>query len=613
MKRFLTTLAILIVVLVAGLTALVLLVNPNDFRGYLVDKVEQKSGYQLAFEGDMRWHVWPTLSIITGPVSVTAPGAKSPIVSAENMRLDVELWPLISHRLAVEQIVLDGAVVRYTPESQIQKLDKDPIAPGSIANNPQEKSPSQWLLDVEKVEISNSLVIWQTKSDEFNLRDINLSLKKRDNKQLSASFSGNLSKNQQELTFSSQADIDLSQLSQSISGRLSQLDYKFIGVALPESGIEGNIVTDFVFEKTEQPKLSLSNLAITANDSNLSGTIDAIFTEIPNLNINLSSSLLNLDSLFGTPNQKDNAEMAKINSTRIGVKPVISGIEKEKYNLSSLALFTATIQVKIDSLTYRGMKIDNVVFNANNKAPLFTVSQLTGDAFGGKFALPVELNYQNVPAEVKAQPNFKYVELTPLLTAFNLPQKMSGSLSIAGNFSGPGYDGDAIKKLWQGNADLRINNARLAGLNIPLLIQQSFSRVTNKVNAPKDTGNYTEVKLFTAQGQLNKGQFNLSSLTATSELINIKGKGWANIAAETLDINLGVQVTKGWGGDSRFIQQLQSLSIPLRLYGSWKDIKYQLDVEKFVRDELKTQAKQAIGDFLKREEKQKLNQLLKAL
>ena len=613
MKRFLTTLAILIVVLVAGLAALVLLVNPNDFRGYLVDKVEQKSGYQLAFQGDMRWHVWPTLSIITGPVSVTAPGAKSPIVSAENMRLDVELWPLISHRLAVEQIVLDGAVVRYTPESQIQKLDKDPIAPGTIANNPQEKSPSQWLLDVEKVEISNSLVIWQTETDEFNLRDINLSLKKRDNKQLSASFSGNLSKNQQELSFSSQADIDLSQLAQGVSGRLSQLDYKFMGVALPESGIEGSIVTDFVFEKAEQPKLALTNLAITANDSNLTGTIDALFTEIPNFTINLLSSRLNLDTLLGTPNQKDKAEMAKINSTRIGVKPVISGIEKEKYNLSSLALFTATIQAKIDSLTYRGMKIDNVVFNGINKAPLFTVSQLSGEAFGGKFGLPVELNYQNVPVEVKAQPDFKNVELTPLLTAFNLPQKMSGSLTVSGNFSGPGYDGDAIKKLWRGNANLRINNARLAGLNIPLLIQQSFSRVTDKVNAPKDTGNYTEVKLFAAKGQLYKGRFNLSSLNATSDLINITGKGWANIAAETLDINLGVQVTKGWGGDSRFIKQLQSLSIPLRLYGSWKDIKYQLDVEKFVRDELKTQAKQAIGDFLKREEKQKLNQLLKAL
>ena len=36
MRRFLTTLMILLVVLVAGLSALVLLVNPNDFRDYMV-------------------------------------------------------------------------------------------------------------------------------------------------------------------------------------------------------------------------------------------------------------------------------------------------------------------------------------------------------------------------------------------------------------------------------------------------------------------------------------------------------------------------------------------------------------------------------------------------
>lgn len=39
MRRFLTTLMILLVVLVAGLSALVLLVNPNDFRDYMVKQV----------------------------------------------------------------------------------------------------------------------------------------------------------------------------------------------------------------------------------------------------------------------------------------------------------------------------------------------------------------------------------------------------------------------------------------------------------------------------------------------------------------------------------------------------------------------------------------------
>ncbi len=59
---------ILLVVLVAGLSALVLLVNPNDFRDYMVKQVAARSGYQLQLDGPLRWHVWPQLSILSGDV-----------------------------------------------------------------------------------------------------------------------------------------------------------------------------------------------------------------------------------------------------------------------------------------------------------------------------------------------------------------------------------------------------------------------------------------------------------------------------------------------------------------------------------------------------------------
>ncbi len=65
MRRVLTTLMILLVVLVAGLSALVLLVNPNDFRAYMVRQVEARSGYELKLDGPLRWHVWPQLSILS--------------------------------------------------------------------------------------------------------------------------------------------------------------------------------------------------------------------------------------------------------------------------------------------------------------------------------------------------------------------------------------------------------------------------------------------------------------------------------------------------------------------------------------------------------------------
>ena len=130
MRRLITTLAILLVVVVAGMTALVLLVNPNDFRTYMVQQVKQRSGYQLEVSGDLRWHVWPQLSILAGRMSLTAPGASQPMVTADNMRLDVNLWPLLSHQLSVSQVMLKNAIIRATPDSAVQKPQGAPIEPG---------------------------------------------------------------------------------------------------------------------------------------------------------------------------------------------------------------------------------------------------------------------------------------------------------------------------------------------------------------------------------------------------------------------------------------------------------------------------------------------------
>lgn len=612
MKRFLTTLIILLVVIVAGLTTLVMLVNPNDFRHYIVEQVEKKSGYQLEFNGDMRWHVWPTLSIITGPVSLTAPNAAKPILSADNMRLDVELWPLISHKLSVEQIVIDGAVIRKTPDSEIQTHRNAPVAPGGVPTSSPLPEKNSWLLDIEKINISNSLVIWQTSKDEFNLRNIDLSLKKSDKKQVAVKFSGNLNKNQQEFVFNLRADIDLSDINQKISGKLTQFDYKLSGVDLPESGIEGQITSDFLYTKGKVESASLSHLVITANESALSGDASIQLADTPKIMVNLVAEKLDLDNLLGTMPSSTHIE-SEVNNNRVGVKPVISGANPQQYDLSGLQAFSANINLAINQLIYRGMMVSDVVFEAQNQTPRLTVSKLQGKAFGGAFSLPVTFNYSSTPTYVSARPDFKNIDLTPLLKAFNMPQKLSGVISLNSTLSGVGYDDHAVKNQWQGPVNFELRNAKLQGLNIPLLIQQSVSRVTNKINAPVNTGNVTEVDSFIVAGKLNKGNLNISSMNATSSLVNISGQGRINIPNETIDVNLGVNIANGWGGDSRLVQQLQAMTIPLRIYGSWNNLKYQLDVEKLLRDELRTQAKEALGNFLKKEENKGLNDLLNAL
>ncbi len=56
--------------------------------------------------------------IISGKMSLnSSPGAEQPLITADNMRLDVELWPLLSPPVGSKSDA-KGAVVRQTPESK---------------------------------------------------------------------------------------------------------------------------------------------------------------------------------------------------------------------------------------------------------------------------------------------------------------------------------------------------------------------------------------------------------------------------------------------------------------------------------------------------------------
>ena len=174
MRRFLTTLMILLVVLVAGFSALVLLVNPNDFRAYMVKQVAARSGYQLQLDGPLRWHVWPQLSILSGRVVLTAEGASEPLVRADNMRLEVALWPLLSHQLSVKQVMLKGAVIQLTPQTEAVRGKDAPVAPkdNMLPDLAEDKG---WSFDIARLRVADSVLVFQHEDDEqVTVRDIRL-------------------------------------------------------------------------------------------------------------------------------------------------------------------------------------------------------------------------------------------------------------------------------------------------------------------------------------------------------------------------------------------------------------------------------------------------------
>ncbi|MFS7221768.1 outer membrane assembly protein AsmA [Rahnella inusitata] len=608
MRRLLTTLVILLVVIIAGMTSLVFLINPNDFRQYMVERVEMKSGYQLAINGSLRWHVWPQLSIIAGQTTLTAPGAKAPVVSAENMRLDVKLWPLLSHQLAVKQVLLKNAVVRLTPDSEENQPDA-PVAPST----PTPVAPvtptleAGWKFDIDKLSVVDSLLIWQRGNDDvINVRDINMQMEKDANRQATLQLSSRISRNQRDLAFTMKAELDMQHYPQAFAANISKFSYQLNGADIPVKGVQGNGAMQASYQR-DTDTVTLSQLDLTANDNQVSGTASATLGDSTNYQLDLTANKLDLDALSGWQPKTD--EQTTENAPSVTSAPVIArDVDDQPNGLSSLQNFNARLTLKVADLTYRGMKIQNLALNADNQQGQVKLSTFSGIMGSGKFSLPGDMDVTGKQIQVHLMPDVDKIELGDLLAAYGLPKALTGSFSMKGDVNGKGLSAADFARRWQGEGQLSMDNAHLNGINIQQLIQQAVARSSDKVQGLERYDHYSQIDTLKAEGKLADGTLTLTNLQGQSPMVNAKGNGSIDMADQQVDMNLLIRVTGGWKGDSNLINTLKTTDIPLRVYGPWAQMGYQLQVDQVLRRTLEQSARSAIQNWIDKRKDSKENE-----
>ncbi|NIH16220.1 outer membrane assembly protein AsmA [Serratia symbiotica] len=605
MRRLLTALVILLVVLFAGMSALVLLVNPNDFRAYMVKKIEQNSGYQLMLAGDLRWHIWPQLSILSGHVTLTAPGAQAPLVSAENMRLDVKLLPLLSHHLFVKQVMLKNAVIRLTPESEEQPPVDASIAPVTPFA---ESVDTPWKLGIDNLRIVDSLLIWQRANDEqINVRDINLTLRQNDQRQVQMALSSRINRDQRDLTFTIAADIDLQHYPRQINAKLTRFNYQLAGADILNGGIKGEGHAQVAYQQTP-PHIVFNPVSISANDNQFTGDISATVAEVPALVMNWSSANLNLDALSGWQSRTSSEPQVTASA------PVIaSQIDDQQQDLAALRDFNAQLIMQVDQLTYRGMNITQLAVQADNQRGLLRLHKLSGQLADGHFSLPGSLDARSDKPIIALQPLLKQVELGTLLKAFDMPQVMSGKFSMQGELTGDRLTLPSSIHRWRGSAQLAMQEGQLHGLNVQKLVQQVVARSDNSVRGQDTYPHYTAVAQLAAKASLNQGRVKISEMNAQSPLLSLDGSGTVNMVGKQCDMAINVRVTGGWQGRSDLIEQLRKTSIPLRVYGPWAQLNYQLQVEQILHKTLENRAKNALCNWVEKNKDSREGQDMKKL
>ncbi|MDF7785657.1 outer membrane assembly protein AsmA [Pantoea stewartii] len=593
MRRVITTLAILLVVVVAGLTALVMLVNPNDFRSYMVQEVEQRSGYQLTIDGDLRWHVWPKLSILAGRMSLTAPGAAQPVVSADNMRLDVNLLPLLSHQLSVSQVMLKNAIVRVTPDSAARAPENAPRAP----HNSEPTSSAGWSFDIDNLQLSDSLLIWQQPGgDAFTFRNLNLDMEQDQSRIATIGLTTSLTRNQRTAVLTLKGQLDKSRYPHQLSGQVAQVDYNLTGASLPPEGIKGTLSFQGNWD-LDKNRFDVSNLKLTANDSVLSGRAEGELTPPQKLALDLHASALNMDNLLfiSTLTQQLSGQ-----NSQIAPAPVIADQPEPTNADSPLNDIDLDLSLQADSAVWRGLNLTKLSLKAVNQQGLITFSTLSGNVGQGSFSVPGSIDIRQPVTQVAFTPVLNQIAIQPLLKALALPPSLQGTLSLKGELSGENLTLADAKRSWQGKADIQAHDLKLAQLDLQQMVRSAVARVSDRVSSDSQASGQG-IEQMSGQLAMKNGLLTLSHLDGGGKALTLRGEGRINLVQQQLDVTLGLTLSD-WRGDEKLVAALSDQVIPFRIYGSWANPQYTLPVDDVMRDRLQNEAKSRLNQWLDRQQ-----------
>lgn len=82
--------------------------DANRYKPELVEAVRERTGRLLSIDGELSLTLLPRLGLALGPARLSGPGGHGEFAQFDAAQAGIALWPLLSRRLVIERIALEG-------------------------------------------------------------------------------------------------------------------------------------------------------------------------------------------------------------------------------------------------------------------------------------------------------------------------------------------------------------------------------------------------------------------------------------------------------------------------------------------------------------------------
>jgi AsmA protein len=217
--------------------------------------------------------------------------------------------------------------------------------------------------------------------------------------------------------------------------------------------------------------------------------------------------------------------------------------------------------------------------------------------------------------------NLTGVAIGPILRDFAQQDRLEGKGNVTLDVTTAGATVNAMKRALNGSARMNLHDGAIKGINLGEIIRKGRSMLGGGGQSAaqgQSAGDKTQKTDFTelsASFTIKNGIAHNEDLDAKSPLFRLGGAGDINIPQSSLNyVAKASIVATGEGQGGRERDQLAGLTVPVKLSGTFDDLKYDVDFRAVAGQAAKSQigekVKERLGERLKDE---KIQDRLKGL
>ncbi len=565
MNKTLKILAILIggllVLFIVLAVTLTLLFDPNDYKRNIIEAVKDKTGRELRIEGKLGWSFFPWIGIETGRLELgNAPGfGPEPFARLDGAGAKVELLPLLSLRVSVDTVFLDGLKLNLAKNAAGRTNWDDLLAPAGKekpAEKPAAKPEAGKEFDirgisVNKIDIRKADVTWkdQASNAQYAVRNLDLQTGK--------------------IVVGEPVDVQLAFDLESGKPPVSKhLDLK------------SRIKLDL-----EKQSLEITNLALGVDDTRLTGTLAIKSFDKPAYRFDLALDQIDLDRYLPAPAPADAAKPA-----------AAAPAEPVEIPLSLLRSLDLQGKLGIRKLKAMNLRSTDVTIQVSAKNGLITLGPNQAKLYNGNYAGRTSLDVRGKTPLLAVDESVSGVQLAPMLKDALQFDRFTGTADLSAKVTAQGLNAGRIKETLNGTAAFSVQKGAVKGMDLKKMIDtvktaQRDNLLQKLAELKPQSGDETPFSQLSGTAQLKNGVLQNNDLKVQSpDLVNVSGAGSADLLRETLDY----RVTVG--------------QYPVVISGPFSNLKFRVDTSALLKgkvEEKKTEAKKKVEQKLEQKLKDK--------